>query len=700
MSNKQEAVSEEAGITPRLRLLLVFLLFLTLGLALYAVSLESPALFDDRGVFADLRWEQVWARAISPRRFLANLSFAANYYLHDTHVLGYHVFNVLIHVLTAYGLYFLVRLLATEKPPSPHSHTHTPTYFPLAAGLIFLCHPLATQAVTYISQRYTSLAAMFMLWSLAAYCLARRALAEKNEVWGARQLGWGAAAFISAVLAMFCKEYAICLPVLALLMELCFFNEDKAGWRQRLGFLAPLLVAGLIIPLIYVWLPTQLSGGGISQTETGLLPDWGAGRVPRLTYILTEWKVILGTYFRLLLLPLRQNIDHGFKPANSLFEPLVVVSGVILTLILAGAVYLWRKAPWLSFAVIWVYITLGPTSTLVPNTEFVAEHRVYLGLAGFSIVAAWLITRLPGKRWLVILLPYLLALGGLTISRNRLWNDELRLWQDAMAKAPDIPRPVFSVGTTYRLRGEYAMAEKYFRASLKRWPYYQPPYLNLGVVLEAQGKNEEALQAYTETIRKWPDHVDAIHNLGLLLNRLDRLEAARVATGQALKLQPRHPGALFNMAQIQEKLRNLAKAKDYYRRALECHPHPRTKFLAHFYLGKILEGEGALAEALAEYVTALSLTPRQWAGAVFWRIGLVLRRQERFAEAEKALIKALDLASAQIRGDIHLELARLYLGWKRLAPARRHYHQALQTGRKPVPELEKELRTEEQGTQN
>ena len=105
-------------------------------------------------------------------RIVGHLSLAINYHLHGLHVVGYHVVNLMIHILNGVLVYLiLMATLKTEYFSSPSRKKTLNLYpvIPIACSLLFVSHPIQTQAVTYISQRFTSLATLFYLLSLLLY---------------------------------------------------------------------------------------------------------------------------------------------------------------------------------------------------------------------------------------------------------------------------------------------------------------------------------------------------------------------------------------------------------------------------------------------------------------------------------------------------------------------------------------------------
>ncbi|MCI5129430.1 MAG: hypothetical protein D3907_13260, partial [Candidatus Electrothrix sp. AUS3] len=98
-------------------------------------------------------------------RPLPCLTLGLNWYFGQNNVFGYHVVNLVIHILTAWFLFLTLRLLLhiyyREKENSHLIYTAA-----LLGALFWALAPIQTQAVTYIVQRMASMAAMFGIASI------------------------------------------------------------------------------------------------------------------------------------------------------------------------------------------------------------------------------------------------------------------------------------------------------------------------------------------------------------------------------------------------------------------------------------------------------------------------------------------------------------------------------------------------------
>ncbi|MDH3327712.1 MAG: hypothetical protein OEM01_00585 [Desulfobulbaceae bacterium] len=241
-------------------------------------------------------------------RYIGFLTFALNYELGMFDVVNYHIFNFTIHILNAFLVYALVLLSFRTPVLRESSVSQHALYMSLLAGLLFVAHPVQTEAVTYIFQRLASLVALFYLLSLVAYIRSRQSA-------GFTAFCFYILSLLAAILAMKTKENAFTLPLVIALYEFMFFTGPVG---KRLLRLLPLLMTLSIVPLTLAGI-NKPAGDVIS----GIAPATrGYEGLSRSDYLLTQFRVIV-TYLRLLILPVNQNLDYDYPVFRSLFDPSV-----------------------------------------------------------------------------------------------------------------------------------------------------------------------------------------------------------------------------------------------------------------------------------------------------------------------------------------------------------------------------------------
>ena len=474
----------------RFATLLQVLLVIALGVVAYANTFNATFNFDD---VANILGNPV-VRSMDPfadplavkgSRVVGNLTFAANYRLNGLDVFGYHLVNLAIHLVTALLVYALVLLICKTPYFSADDREGCRRLsgpIALFAALLFVAHPLQTQAVTYIVQRFTSLAAMFYLASMVFYIRARLGQGVPGGRGGA--VFYYLLSLAAALLAMKTKEIAFTLPFMIVLAEFMFFKGTLA---RRLVIVGAFVLTLAVIPL------TMLASAGGGQLLGRLLAVTKVQtEMPRIDYLFTQFRVVV-TYLRLLFLPVGQNLDHDFPVSHSFWNPEVVLSFLLLSAILGlGVFFVYRSAAdtsppttdrrpptafyrLIAFGIFWFFIALAVESSVIPIVDVIFEHRVYLPSVGFFLALSTAVVlaaeKLAVRRPTLAGVPFLIlvvvvcSLAVATFRRNMVWADETTLWEDVAAKSPDKSRPWNNLAYAYLKIGETEAArDQFFQA--------------------------------------------------------------------------------------------------------------------------------------------------------------------------------------------------------------------------------------------
>ena len=350
-----------------------------LGIFIYSNTFRCPFYFDDLVVIVNNsliknihHLHDIWS--VYPSRFIIFLSIALNYYFNHLHVFGYHVFNLAVHLISAILVWWLTLLtfsapaLKDSSKAGDNIASHA-NLIALFVGLVFVSHPVQTEAVTYIWQRSASMVALFYLSSLCFY-VKFRLQQLKNSTSGFYYI----LSLLIAILAMFTKENAITLPLMIMFYEFFFFRvKKKFNW----GYSCPFFLTIIIIPLTI-----SLTKSAMSQSIQGVVE--GDIGISRMHYFLTQLRVMV-TYIRLLFVPIHQNLDYDFPIYKNILQWPVLTSGLFLIAILYFAIRMFSKYRLVSFSIFWFFLTLLPESSFLPLKDIIFEHRLYLPLVGFSI---------------------------------------------------------------------------------------------------------------------------------------------------------------------------------------------------------------------------------------------------------------------------------------------------------------------------
>jgi len=476
--------------------------------------------------FSSSELDLLLRKSFNARRFIANLSFAVNYYFHKYDVFGYHLVNIIIHILTAITVYFftLLTLSRTFLKDSYGKHAYL---IASCTAIIFAAHPVQTQSVTYIVQRMASMAALFYLLSMVFYIKGRLSA-------GTRRILFFTLSIITAFLAFGTKENTVVLPYMIFLYELFFFNRVRFTEMKRpVLFLVP-LIAVLLVGVYMLLSPDYLSH---------LLNKYSIRDFTMAERLLTEPRVVL-YYLTLLVFPLpsRLNLDYDYPVSHSLFDPpttfisIIIIAGLILFSIIRS-----KKMPLFSFFIIWYFANLAIESSIFP-LEIVFEHRVYLPSVGFIVLAVVSTIRVFEYikvksaiddlylKWtgicLIAIVTALLFAG--TYQRNFIWKDEYTLWSDVLKKSPNKARAHFNLGDFYKNSGRYNEAESEWKISLRLEPKFSFAHSNLANVYFMKNEYEKAEYHYLQAIKLMKDNSEALYNLANLLTQTGRPEEALI----------------------------------------------------------------------------------------------------------------------------------------------------------------------------
>ncbi|HSL19035.1 MAG TPA: tetratricopeptide repeat protein [Methylomirabilota bacterium] len=578
-------------------------LLLVLGTAAYWGTLDAPFIFDDTNAIVDnphIRSLLPLGRSLSAPdqstvagRPVAAFSLALNHAVSGLEPWSYHLANIAIHLATGLLLFDVLRRTLARPELAARGGVPGP-WFALAAAAIWLVHPLNTESVTYVSTRTESLVGLLFLAAL--YCLIR-------SVDSARPTAWSAACVTATALAMGTKEVAVALPVVLLAYAAVFLDRGVADSLRR----RPRLWAGVAATwLILAWL---VAGGARSETVGFGFADLGP-----LDYARTQVGVIWH-YLRLAVWPHPLVLDYFDWPIARHGSFALWLGGAVLVALALGSLWLVRRRHWLGFLGVWFFAILAPTSSVVPiATEIAAERRMYLPLMAVVVLACaaawWLAGRLPaGRRRPVLTAAAVLVctgLGALTVARNRVYGDELAIWEDTVRTRPGNPRALQNLGSVLVRRGDRDRAAEAFRAALAAAPGFAPALEGLGGVLVDQGRRREGAELLHSAVAVNPVAHDALENLGLIALDEGRIADALELLERAARLRPEDEVTRLNLAKARLAGGDPAAALAELREAVRLAP---DNALAHARLAQLLAAGGDAGEAARHARLAAELDP-------------------------------------------------------------------------------------------
>lgn len=623
-------------------------------IAVYANTLTAPFLFDDAGaVLNNPTIRRLASAAIfqppadgstTTGRPLVNASLAVNYAISGIQPWSYHALNLLLHAASALALFGIVRRAAVSpflrrdwKPASPSQGRAIPSAdgVAFAVALLWAVHPLNTESVACVAQRTEVLGGLFYFLTLFAFTRAVERVPDGRR--------WLAASVAFAFLGVASKEIVVTAPLVVVLYDRTFVSGSFAeGWRRHGRYYLVLVSSWLLLAVL-------LAGGGGSR---GVSAGFGLG-VSSWSYLLKQAEALV-LYLKLAVWPHPLVLDYGTAVTASLAD--VAWQSALIVLLLAGVVWALVRRPVIGFLGAWFFIILSPSSSVVPLVaQTMAEHRMYLPLAALVALAAAGVRQLFGVRSAALIgIAAVTALCALTVVRNRVFGDELLVWQANVAASPLAARGHNNFARVLQQRGRTEEANAEYAQALRLQPEYVSAHYNWGSLLLQQGNYEAAVRQLGEAVRLAPGFVDARVNLGTAWLRAGRTDEAITELQRAVELQPDAVDARYNLAMALEVKGRGEEAAALFRQVADEAPALAD---AQFRAARAAAKQGQAAEAMRRYEEVLRVQPNH-AGA-HAGLGLLLARQERLPDAARHLEQAVQLDPAD--ADAHANLGNVYL---------------------------------------
>ncbi len=552
-----------------------------IGLLAYSNSFGVPFHYDDIHFLREqiliksfplfLDWITHNLTAIIGGRAFLLFTFYVNYFISGLDTFGYHIVNLLIHISTAFFFYLLLSsYVDNDKDDSCHLKS-------ILASTLFLLHPIATESVTYISSRSSELSAFFILASMLLFFKA---------TWNGFRLIPYLLSIVCFVLGLASKEAAIVAPVLMLVFDLYFVSDTRGKIISRFKYYLPFL--GIIGAGFSYYFATYI----MNPTQQGR--GW-------TVHIFTEIKVFVA-YLRLLILPYGQNIDPDVRESLSL-DPATMISLVIIAGLIIVAFLIRNKNKVVSFSIVWFFINLSPF-LVVRLSDYMAERWVYAASLGYSLALSEALTDLMARyrrAGVSVILCVIMLFGTLTLVRNSVYKDPIRLWTDAAEKSPGKIRPDSNLCASYLEMMDIDKAIERCNSAVKKGSDYEETYINLASAYFSKGDLEKAKKILLSMKSEGAAYIYH-YNLGIIYAEKREYIKAIHEYRTILKTQPNSPAALSSIGECYRLLDNKAKSQEYFYLATRGIPQNGEDYLmlaeSYFSLGDNEKGTENLRNAL------------------------------------------------------------------------------------------------------
>ncbi len=493
----------ESGATALLRRLLAspwaaLVAFVVIGLVVYSPALNGELIWDDEYLVGQNPFYKSPIFAIEVFRHylffdsfsiyyrpIQNISYMVDYWFWAGNPFGYHLTNVLLHALSGFLLYRVLRRILPgllNLAADPRAVLVETTSFLVA--LVWTVHPIHNAGVAYISGRADSLASLF---ALSAWLLILRAPLALQR-W--KRIALFALAAVAMLTALCAKEIA--LMWLVLFLGHLFIFDRTRPMRVKLAMFAGLAI---LFGIYY----------GLHSLPPHRTPMAGNPTAPLPARLLLMLRA-LGDYTGLIFYPSRLLMDRTLTSpamyANTAswysmlrYEYLSVIGSLALVI---GSVLCGKDTPARRlrvFGALWFIVAFLPISNLFPLNAEVAEHWIYLASIGYlSFLAGCVLMLAP--RWRQILAGAVMlaavAFGVRTAVRAADWSDPEHFYLRTIESGGGTPRIFGNLAAAYGKKRDYVKQEAVLRRTLAAFPDFTPARINLGICLGNQGRTAEA----------------------------------------------------------------------------------------------------------------------------------------------------------------------------------------------------------------
>ena len=479
-------------------------------LEIYGPALNGPFLFDDRYLpflrpgFADnpLR---AWVSGVRP---LLMLTYWVNTRMFGLDPYWFHFTNLLMHGIAGACVWLIAMKLLNHR------------VFAAFCTLVFLVHPLQTEAVSYIAGRSDVAAGMFFFATWAVFLYRRDQAIRVGEVF---------LIIVMYGMAVLTKEHTIVLVAVLLLTDYYFnpgftFEGMRKNWKLYVG-----LVVAAIAPALFLLRTLQNADSAGFKMKDLTASD----------YLLTQVRA-LWVYARLFFAPISQNLDYDMPISRTHWDYgswLSLLSWVVL----AGIAWAKRKEwPLASFGFFLFLILLSPTSSILPIRDVLVERRMYMAVFALSLVAVEFLRRWKTNTTALAVLTAVIALGlmAVTYQRNEVWGSALALWGDAAAKSPNKARPHFQLAYAHYEKGQCVEASRFYARAAELQPPDDQLYVDWALALDCAGQSALALSRLEDANKIKP----TAHNyalMGMIRGKTRQYDEGLAALAEAEKLDPR-----------------------------------------------------------------------------------------------------------------------------------------------------------------
>lgn len=405
--------------------------------------------------------------------------------------LVFHIHIFIFFILTCAALFLFIKKLLDSLEFSNYNQFWG---LLIAASFGLLCANAET--VNYIIQRSEIVAGFYVLLGFVAFL--------SGGIWRKWHLY-----LIFPFIGFFSKEMALVFSPLLFLYFLIFEEDvDLLRFYRTTEFKKCIRSFVKVFPSFVLTLAFLIF-------YFSMLPDtFAPGGPDRYNYLITQ-PLVMCHYILTYFIPYNLSADTDWVAFESIldYRAILGIIGIGILIFLALKTSKKKETKLFSFGLLWFFISLLPSSSVLPFAEVLNDHRSFIPYMGLTMAFVFgtnyiletyfpkILTSKKGMSIITLFIIFFLFANAYGVhQRNKVWKDEISLWKDVTVKSPKNGRGHMNYGLALMAQGDYTNAEISFTNALEYVPYYSSIYTNMGILKNAIGDKESADKYFQKSL--------------------------------------------------------------------------------------------------------------------------------------------------------------------------------------------------------
>ncbi len=544
---------------------------------------------------------------------LVQLSWAIDYQLYGNNPMGFHVTNLICHLMITFWIYWFTKELSSNL------------WIAVIVGVLFGIHPVQVEVVAWISARKDLICYLFFVPAMISWLYYLRSSARRTKYY--------TFAFFMFVGALMSKGVAVTLPLVLLLID---WKEGRRDYQSMVLEKLPFWVLSILIGIVAI----------VAQPESIV-----GQRLELLSFSQRIYLALyeIGIYSWHLVAPIKLSAYYPFPFSPSGSMPINIYIIALVVVVCLGALLKLVKAETVRFGLLFFLINVLLVLQLIPfGQAFMADRYLYLSSFGIFLIIGYVIVQILARfseislyKWIVVgaIFVGFLGIGISTKLRIVVWENGYTLWTDVIKKYPDFLIGYMNRADYFRSQNQLESAWKDYELAVSKRFEHPGLYNDIGMMLQEGEQFDAANEAYTRALQIDSTYSRAYLNRGInAMGKGDTLLALN-DFNMFIRLDSRQSLGYVNRGVLFESQKKYLEAINDYNKALEYDP---GNIVYLKYRAVALQSIGDYSASFRDLEQALASNPN-YGPALYWRA----KCQAAFGEYDRAME---DLISASKNG--------------------------------------------------